>query len=283
MTAPSWQHKNADPAFAEKAVDWLRSRAESDAPFFLYLASSAPHEPCVDAVVPEFARGRSDAGPRGDLVWLYDWMVGRVLEVLDETGRSDNTFIMVTSDNGALPGDRVRGNTGMEGYNTWGHKSCGDWRGYKAHIWEGGHREPFIARWPEVIEPGSTCNHLVGLNDFLATCADIADVELHAREAEDSVSFAPLLRNPGCTEPVRSDLIHHSVFGVFSVRKGPWKLIVDCDNSGGWPPPRGTGPKPGTPGQLYDIVSDPGEKDNLWESRQDLVEELTTILDKTIN
>ena len=281
MTSPSWRHKEADPAFAEKAVDWVRTRAESDEPFFLYLAASAPHEPCVEAVVPEFARGQSAAGSRGDLVWLYDWMVGRVLDTLDETGTAGNTLVMVTSDNGALPGEHVPGKTGIEGYNTWGHKSCGDWRGYKSHIWEGGHREPFLARWPGVIRPGTACRQLVGLQDFLATCADIVGVELEADEAEDSVSLAPLLSNPERLEPVREDLVHHSVFGVFSVRKGAWKLIVDCDNSGGWPPPRGTGPNSGTPGQLYNIESDPGEENNLWVVRPDIVGELTDILENT--
>ena len=94
---------------SQKAVEYIDAQADSDEPFFLYLTPSAPHEPCVVEVVPEFAREQSSAGPRGDLVWLVDWMVGEVMEALDRTGKTDETLIFVTSDNGALPGDRIRG------------------------------------------------------------------------------------------------------------------------------------------------------------------------------
>ncbi|TFH06006.1 MAG: arylsulfatase, partial [Spirochaetales bacterium] len=282
MTAPSWQHKDADPAFAEKAVDYIRSQQGKENPFFLYLAASAPHEPCTPEVVPGFAQGQSDAGPRGDLVWLFDWMVGRVLDALDETGQADNTLVIATSDNGALPGDKIPGVEGLEGYNTYGHRPSLDYRGYKSHIWEGGHREPFIARWPGRISPGGVSDRLVGLNDFMATCADLTGIVLTPGDAEDSVSLLPLFDDPG-SPPVRNALIHHSVFGVFSVRKGPWKLVVDCDNSGGWPPPRGTGPQPGTPGQLYHLENDPGEQENLWAHQPGIVEELTAMLEQTMN
>jgi arylsulfatase A len=280
MSVPLWKHVEADTTFTEKAVNWIKLKKDEEQPFFLYLAASAPHEPCVEAVVPEFARGQSSAGPRGDLVWLFDWMVGQILDVLDETGQAGNTLVIVTSDNGALPGDQVFGATEAN-YNTWNHKSCGDFRGYKAHIWEGGHREPFIIRWPEVVERGVTCSHLVGLNDFMATCADLLGVDLVENEAEDSVSFVPLLLHQDKAKPVRTDLIHHSCFGVFSVRKGPWKLIVDCDNSGGWPPPCGTGPTAGTAGQLYNINNDPREQINLWSEKPEIVKDLMEILEKT--
>ena len=110
MMAPGWQHDDADPIIASKAVALHRERAEhASQPFFLYLSPSAPHEPCTEGVTPEFARGKSGAGPRGDLVWLFDWMVGQVMDALDRTGQAEDTLIIVTSDNGALPGDRVRG------------------------------------------------------------------------------------------------------------------------------------------------------------------------------
>ncbi len=268
--------------FAEKAVKWIRSRQSKPEPFFLYVAASAPHEPCVAEVVPAFAQGKSAAGPRGDLVWLYDWMVGRILDTLDESGLSANTLVVVTSDNGALPGDRVAGRSGFDAYNTWDHKASGDFRGYKSHIWEGGHREPLIVRWPGKVSVGTSCGHLVGLNDFMATCADIVGRRLENGEAEDSTSLLPLFLDPGRGEPVRESLIHHSVFGVFSIRQGPWKLIVDCENSGGWPPPRGTGPSTGVPGQLYNLEADPGELENLWKSRPQVVAELSKLLDNAI-
>ncbi len=279
MTAPGWEHYKADPAFADKAHEYIHERAESDQPFFLYLAPSAPHEPCVEGVVPPFARGKSDAGPRGDLVWLVDWMVGRVMTALEETGQTENTLIIASSDNGALPGDRIRGQQGMAGYNTYGHKSCGDWRGYKAHIWEGGHREPFIARWPGRIEAGSSCGHLACLTDFISACADIVDQPLPDGAAEDSESLLPALLHGDAADPIRSDLIHHSSNGVFSIREGEWKLIVGTEGSGGWPPPSGGGPQEGTPGQLYHIENDPQESENLWAERPEMVARLARLLE----
>ena len=282
MMAPGWEHKEADPTFARKAIEYIESRRKSNKPFFLYLAASAPHEPCEEAVVPEFARGRSHAGPRGDLVWLYDWMVGQVMDALDRTGLADNTLIMVTSDNGGLPGDRIpgaKGDTVEELYNTYGHKSCGDWRGYKAHIWEGGHREPLIVRRPGHVKPNSTSSELVCLADFMATCADITGVGIPDNAAEDSVSILPILTGDNAGSPVREDIVHHSANGVFSIRKGPWKCIFGTKGSGGWPPPSGPGPEPGAPGQLYNIEDDPAEQVDLWDKRQDIIADMRKLLE----
>ncbi len=281
MTAPGWDHAEADPTFARKAVEFVLSQNGSSRPFFLYLAASAAHEPCVDKVVPRFARGRSAAGPRGDLVWLFDWIVGQVVEALARIGQLDNTAIFVTSDNGALPGDRVMTASGREEYRTYGHRSCGDWRGYKSHIWEGGHREPLIVSWPGRIEPGSICDALVCLNDVVSTASEMAGASVPRGAAEDSRSFLPLLlgRTPG--EPARVDLVHHSVTGVFSIRRREWKLIHETLGSGGWPPPAGGGPQPGSPGQLYNLALDPAEKNNLFGREKGIVRELTELLEHT--
>ncbi len=273
MMVPGWEHKDADPRIARQAVQYIRERADQDQPFFLYLTADAPHEPCTRADVPEFARDQSGAGPRGDLVWLYDWMVGQVLDVLDETGLTDNTLVMVTSDNGALPGDRQPGQTGMAAYATYGHRSSADWRGYKAHIWEGGHREPLIARWPGHIPAHTVSDALVSLVDFMATCADITGQSLAADCAEDSLSLLGVLTDPHAT--VRTDLIHHSQTGVFSLRAGDWKVIFETQGSGGWAPPAGSEPEPLTPGQLYNMADDPGEERNLWTERADVVADLS--------
>jgi arylsulfatase A-like enzyme len=282
MTAPGWDDKEPDPTFSREAVQYIEPRAKSDIPFFLYLSTTSPHEPCLVDVVPEFARGKSEAGPRGDMVWLVDWVVGQVIGALDRTGLADNTLIMVTSDNGALPGDRKQGDSDEDTvdalYHTYGHKSCGDWRGYKAHIWEGGHREPLIARWPGMIKPDTVSDQLVGLTDLMATCAAIADCELPDDAAEDSVNILPALLGEQTDRPLRGDLIHHSGRGVFSLRQGRWKCIFDTQGSGGWPPPAGDGPVPGTPGQLYNIADDPSEQVNLWNERSDIVSQLRGLL-----
>ena len=280
MMAPSWQHKEADPRFAEKAVEYIEKQADSDEPFFLYLTSDAPHEPCVESVVPEFARGKSDAGPRGDLVWLYDWMVGQVMDALDRTGKADNTLIMVTSDNGALPGDRIRNPEGKFPYRMYDHKASGDWRGYKSHIWEGGHREPLIARWPGQIAPNTQTDALTCLSDFMATCAAVVDAELPDDAAQDSYNLLPVLLGEKIDEPIRPDMIHHGVFGAFSIRDGEWKLILGTQGSGGWPPPSDGKPDPNSPGQLYNIAEDPGEQNNLWDQRPEIIERLTALLEK---
>lgn len=280
MMTPDWEHKNADPIIAEKAVEYIETQADSEDPFFLYLTPSAPHEPCTEEVVPEFARGQSDAGPRGDLVWLVDWMVGEVMKALDRTGKTDNTLIFVTSDNGALPGDRIQGDNSSMPYNLYDHKSCGDWRGYKAHIWEGGHREPLIARWPGVIEANTETDGLICLTDLIATCAAIVGTDIPNDAGQDSCNILPNLLGKHPEESIRQAIVHHSSNGVFSIRHNEWKLILETQGSGGWPPPRGEGPKPGTPGQLYHIFDDPGETDNLWETHPTKVEELSSLLER---
>ncbi len=268
MMAPGWEHKDADPRIAAKAVQYIKDRATENAPFFLYLNADAPHEPCTRPDVPEFARDRSSAGSRGDLVWLFDWMVGQVMQALEETGQADNTLVIVTSDNGALPGDRLPGQANA--YAVYGHRSSADWRGYKAHIWEGGHREPLIVRWPGVVEPGTVSDALVSLVDFMATCADITGQSLEPHMGEDSVSLVPALR----ADAGRDCLIHHSQMGVFSLRSGDWKAIFETRMSGGWAPPRGEDPEPHAPGQLYNLREDPGEVHNLWDVENDRVADL---------
>jgi arylsulfatase A len=278
MTSAGWDHAEADPVFSRTAVDFILAQKQSSRPFFLYLATSAAHEPCVEAVVPRFARGRSAAGPRGDLVWLFDWMVSQLLDALDRADKLENTAIFVTSDNGALPGDRIVDDSGRETYRNYGHASCGPWRGYKAHIWEGGHREPLVAAWPSSIEPGSRCSALVGLQDLPATLAAIAGADLPEGAAEDSRSFLPLLLGQRPNEPVRDSLVHHSGAGVFSIRSGPWKLIHESLGSGGWPPPTGSAPVAGSPGQLYHLERDPAERKNLFHHEKGIVHELTELL-----
>ena len=230
--------------------------------------------------MPDFARGQSDAGPRGDLVWLVDWMVGEVMQALDRTGKTDNTLIFVTSDNGALPGDRIQGDNSSMPYYMYDHKSCGDWRGYKAHIWEGGHREPLIAKWPGVIEANTETDELICLTDLMATCAAIIETDVPNDAGQDSCNILPILMGEQPEEAIRQAIVHHSSNGVFSIRHNEWKLILETQGSGGWPPPRGEGPRQGSPGQLYHIYDDPGETDNLWETYPSIVEELTSLLNR---
>ncbi len=280
MTAPTWKHKDADVRIAQKAVEYIEKQEKAAEPFFLYLNPSAPHEPCTETVVPEFARGKSSAGPRGDLVWLVDWMVGNVMAALERTGKTQQTLIFVTSDNGALPGDRIQGDNSPMPYHLYQHKSCGDWRGYKAHIWEGGHREPLIARWPGVIQPNTTTHALTCLTDLMATCAEIVGTDVPDDAGQDSCNILPALLGTEKIHPLRETIVHHSSTGVFSIRHNEWKLILGTNGSGGWPPPRDGAPKHGTPGQLYNIYNEPGETNNLWEEHPEIVQRLQMLLEK---
>jgi arylsulfatase A-like enzyme len=276
MASPGWRHAEADPQILDRACDFITSGAKRDGPFFAYVALDAPHEPCTLEVVPAIARGRSRAGPRGDLVWFVDHAAGRLRRALEDAGVWDNTIFVVTSDNGALPGDRVIDDAGVEVYRTYGHLSSGPWRGYKAHIWEGGHREPLIISWPGRVDAGRRSQEMVCLMDLFATLAEILGAPAPV-DAEDSVSFAGLLLGHGAGGWRRS-LVHHSQRGVFALRLGPTKLVLGTKGSGGWPPPSGGGPEPGAPGQLYDLSEDPGETEDLWTARPRLVVEMSEAL-----
>jgi arylsulfatase A-like enzyme len=197
-------------------------------------------------------------------------MVGQVDQALERHGLKENTLLIVTSDNGA----RLTNYDGKD----YGHKSCGELRGQKADIWDGGHREPFVARWPGHILPGRVSDELICLADLMATCADIVGIELPSDAGQDSYSIVPALE--GCTgsAPVREAVIHHSGAGMFSVRQGKWKLILGL-GSGGFSEPRQVDPSPtGPQGQLYNMDDDRAEAENLWRSHPQVVRELTALL-----
>lgn len=269
MTAADWDNETVDLAFTERAVAFIDRQSRQRHPFFLYLPLSAPHSPHLP---PELVRGASAAGPRGDQVALVDWCVGRVAEALQRGGVAADTLLIVTSDNGPLigstplPGD-PEGTARRDG----DHRSAGDLRGYKAMIYDGGHREPFIARWPGAIAAGTESDALVCLSDLLATCAAVVGAELPEDAGEDSCNVLPVLTGKE-TAPAaspRRDLIHHSGGGVFALRsddgRGRWKMIFECAGDG-----RG-GPLPGSTGQLYDLSRDLGETNNLWYRHPEMV------------
>jgi len=268
---PGWQDEEVDVNFTKKAVEFMEqhNKEKPDQPFVLYLTPSAPHRPCV---APDFLKGSSQAGPRGDMVCLVDWMVGEVMQTLERLNISDNTLLIVTSDNGARPSD-------VDG-NTYGHKSCGDLRGFKADIWDGGHREPFVAKWPNRIKPGSTSAEMICLADLMATCAAIVGEELPDNAGEDSYNILPALLGGTYDGPIREAIVHHSVDGMFSIRQGSWKLILGR-GSGGFSQPRRIEPAPGEPrGQLYNMENDLAESENLWDKHPDIAERLTALLDR---
>lgn len=277
QAVPNWVHQRMIPEFTRRAVHAIEAQANAQKPLFLYFPLTSPHSP----VVPNSQfKGMSGAGNFGDFVCEVDWVVGQVCDALERTGLADSTLLIFTSDNG--PEDRTPDDIGVyRRCSEYAHYSMGDLRGMKRDAWEGGHRVPFLARWPIVTPAGVVCDQLTTLGDFMATCAQITGAELRAEEAEDSVSLLSLLE--GKTEfPVRDFAVHHSCNGKFAVRRGGW-VLIDSPNGGDNVEPdwfrekRGYNPHD-FPAELFDLSTDPGERRNCYGERPEVVAELTALL-----
>jgi arylsulfatase A-like enzyme len=159
-----------------------------------------------------------------------------------------------------------------------GHQPSAQFRGYKSDIWDGGHRIPFIVRWPGQIKPGTKSDQIVCLTDLMATCGDLLGAKLPDNAGEDSVSFLPALLGTA-NGPVREAVVHHSINGSFAIRQGNWKLEL-CPGSGGWsePKPDGAQEKTLPPVQLYDVAADPAEQHNVQANHPEVVQRLTALL-----
>ncbi|MBW8036479.1 MAG: arylsulfatase [Planctomycetes bacterium] len=272
--APDFKHIEVLPKITEKAVSFIDAQP-GDKPFFLYFPLSAPHKPILPG--KEF-QGKSGLNEWGDFVLQVDWTVGQILKALKRKGFEDNTLIIVTSDNGATPG------ADFAHLEKFGHNPSYIFRGYKADIFEGGHRMPFIAKWPGKIKPGSTSDETICHTDLMATAADIVGYELPDNAGEDSVSILPALLSKKYKKPLREATVHHSLNGSFSIRKGKWKLEL-CPGSGGWSYPREDRKqtKGLPPVQLYDLEKDIAETTNVQHEHPEIIKELTDLLQSYID
>jgi len=268
-----WRHGDASrdfnfeqtlPIFTEEAVRFIyrHIQNQSQDPFFLYLPLPAPHTPWLP--LEEF-EGKSGAGRYGDFVTQVDHTIGEILNVLDETGISDNTLVFLTSDNGAywFPAN----------IHEFDHRSNYVFSGMKSDVWEGGHHIPLIARWPGKIKAGASSNQLICLTDLMATCADIIDFKLPFNAAEDSYSHFPAMLGER-NDHARDQLVMQSIQGMYSIRKDNWKLILGR-GSGGW---SYSGRDNEPEGQLYDLTKDIMEKHNLYDEYPEKVDDLTGLL-----
>ena len=269
--APGWCLENVMPEITKRSVEYIADASKDKSkPFFLFFSLTAPHTP----IAPEDRfKGTSKAGAYGDFVREVDHVVGEIMDALKKNGIEDNTILIFTSDNGspARNGKNWSGPIGSV-VKEYGHNPSGIYRGFKGDAWEGGHREPFIVKWPGTVKPGSVSDALITSMDIMPTVADVLGVKMPAGCAEDAVSFADVLK--GKTDEAREYLVNHSLKGVFAIRKGRWKLILS-DRSGGFSDmlhPKGFGIE--TPGQLYDLEKDPGEKNNLWNEYPEMVKEM---------
>lgn len=288
IRSPDFTIAGVMPELTGKTVQFIEkhAREENGQPFFLYLPLTSPHLPVIPNV--EF-RGTSEAGEYGDFVVETDAFVGAVLDALDRTGSAKNTMVIFTADNGGLyhywdaqetdDKKHYRLSGRAKKMKEFGHQGNAHLRGTKADIWEGGHRVPFVVRWPGKTPAGSTNNTLIELTDLMATCADLVGTDLPADAGEDSRSMLPLLFGKTPQPPNRLYSVHHSLWGTFAIRQGPWKMIPRR-GSGGFTRPREIDHvKEGGPiGQLYHLYNDPSETTNLWNNHPEIVERLSTQL-----
>ena len=257
---------NMLPRLKAEAVKYIDQRAKSkEQPFFLYVPLGSPHTPIVPT--PQW-QGKSGINPYADFVMQTDAAFGSILEALERNGFSDNTLVIFSSDNGCSKA------ANFKQLEKAGHYASADMRGSKADIWDGGHRVPFIARWPGKVAAGSDSDQLICLTDLMATLAEVTSTPLPDGTAEDSVSFLPALSGKPIVS-TRAGVIHHSVSGHFAYRLGKWKLCL-AKGSGGWSSPQEKKvPKNGSPkAQLYDLENDPGETTNLYESNPTVANQL---------
>ena len=259
---------NVLPHFTKKATTFINQQAEGDKPFFLYFPLTAPHTPWLPS---EHVDGKSQAGTYGDFVTMVDHTVGEVVAALENSNLIDNTLIIVTSDNGShwRPDDKEK----------YAHRANYIYRGQKADIYEGGHHVPFIAQWQGKIVPSTTSDQVMSTTDLLATVAGLLKKQLPKSAGEDSYDMWPAYIGQ-TKEPIRDFVVHHSLHGYFSIRKGKWKLTPNL-GSGGFSQPQFEDPsEEGFEGTLYDMQNDPQEQNNLYNQYPKVVSELTLLLEK---
>jgi len=264
--APDWEFDQILPAITRKAVDYIHDQATREEPFFLYFPMTSPHTPIVPST--RF-KGKSGISLVADFVMETDWSAGQVIQALEEAGIAEDTLVIFTSDNGHLP-------TEWNELVDAGHFPSGPYRGRKTDIWEGGHRVPFMIRWPGRIKAGAVSDDVLSLNDIFATCSELLGVKLPPDAGEDSISFLTTALGESY-QPHRDHVVSHSVGGEFAYMEGPWKVVFrnetkDRNQSRGKP----------RIVELYNLQSDIDESDNRYETEPEIAERLSQNLRKVI-
>jgi arylsulfatase A len=278
--APGFRHEDGLDILTKKATDYIK--AQDGKPFFLYFPMTAPHKP----VLPHARfRGKTDLGPYGDFIVQVDWTVGQVLNTLDELGLAENTLVILTSDNASFMHRAIGDDEGhvanesVQAYHPEKHAANHIFRGTKADVWEGGHRVPFLVRWPTVVKSGSESAQTICLTDLLATAAEITGGSFdRTAEGEDSFSFLPLLSGKGTY--TREPVINHSISGMFAIRSKEWKLVLG-NGSGGRQKPKGK--RFQGPYQLYNLAADISETTDVASKEPERVQTMTAEFDQIFN
>ncbi len=265
-----------DLILAERAEQWIAEQPR-DEPFFLYMSFFAPHVPFT--IAEEF-RGTSEAGQLGDYMHQLDYATGMVLDALDKHGLRENTLVIYTSDNGGV---YIFGEPhGELGSLELGHRSMGPLLGLKTDTWEGGHRVPFIARWPGRIPEGAVSEHLLALEDLFATFAAAADIRLPRNAAPDSFNQLPLFRYPDVPTPIRTEMIYSG--RSRALRHGDWVYLPEPGSGGlfgtfylerfGYENSDFEGNvrrEDAPPAQLYNLREDLAQSRNLYHEKPEMV------------
>ncbi len=279
LIAPDFPMEEVDLVFLKKSREFLEQhvRESPGKPFFLFHSAQAVHLPSFAA--PHF-KGATKAGPHGDFIHQLDWIVGELMTTLEKLGVADNTLVIFTSDNGPETTSVIH----MRADHA--HDPARPWRGMKRDNWEGGHRVPFLVRWPGKVKPGTTSMQLISLTDVMATIAAISGAKLPDNAAEDSFNLLPALLGES-TAPIRPYLLTQAFRGAqtLSIRRGPWKYL-DHPGSGGNRYESSPGLKPlhipdPAPAALYNLDTDPGETKNLSSGRPEIVKELKALLEQS--
>lgn len=265
--APGYSHEKVTEQITDRGVQYIAKAAKEKNPFFMYLALPAPHTPWLPS--KEF-QGKSKAGTYGDYTMQVDAMIGRITKALKNANVDENTIVFFSSDNGPVWWE--------DAVEQYGHKAVGALGGMKGDSWEGGHRMPFIVKWPGVVQSNSINNKLISFTDVLATFSDLIETPLAGNDGEDSQSFMPLLKD-NIHPATRENFVHQGANQLFSIQKNNWKYI-DGKGSGGftnWYDPS-VKDRDNYPGQLYNLLDDIGEKNNLYEIEKEKMEALASEL-----
>ncbi|WP_346772209.1 sulfatase family protein [Neorhodopirellula lusitana] len=268
---PDFDAVDVLPIVKQKAVQYIKQQTK-ERPYFAYIALNSPHTPILPS--PEW-QGKSSVGRYGDFVMQTDAVVGAIVDAIDQSDSAENTIVIFTTDNGCSAMAKI------EQLKEKGHYVSGPLRGSKGDLWEGGHRVPFVLRWPAKVEPGTRSDQTIGQWDLMATCADLLGTELPSGAAEDSVSFLPALQGQPI-QSTRQGIIHHAIDGHFAYRAGNWKLML-ARGSGGLTAPREKAvAADALEAQLYNLATDIGEADNLYLNEPDIASRLLSLLESDI-
>jgi arylsulfatase A-like enzyme len=266
-----WNPYDVLPALTRRTLEWINNQDDNQA-FFLYFALPSPHAP----IIPNDAfDGSSQAGAYGDFMVQTDWVVGQVINALQEKGLENNTIVIFSADNGPEAYAWKR----AENYD---HYSMGDFRGLKRDVWEGGHHVPFIVKWPGEIEAGSISDEVISQVDIMATLAQITGIELPVGSAPDSYNILPVLKGEKFNSPLRAATIHNTYESTWGIRMGEW-LYIDSPSGGHREMPESFRKLRGytdfdTEGLLFNMKDDPEQRVNLFEKYPERVKEMEALL-----